>query len=216
MKFSSETVNILKNFSTINPSVLLKKGNAIRTISPQKTVMAVAETNDNFEGQAGIHDISRFLATLSLFDNPDVIFDENCFTVKGGKKRLSYTYTPENMIVVPPDKNIAVVDPEATFVCTWSDIESVVRASAILQLPEVAFISDGRNIVFASVNNKNPTADEFSVTVGENTNASEFRMIIKTDNLKLIPDDYTVTLSSKGMAHFQSKVVQYWTAIEAN
>lgn len=40
MKLSARTINILKNFSTINPSIVLKPGNTVTTISTNKTIMA--------------------------------------------------------------------------------------------------------------------------------------------------------------------------------
>ena len=39
MKISTETLNILKNFSTINSSLVVKQGNTIRTISPAKNIL---------------------------------------------------------------------------------------------------------------------------------------------------------------------------------
>ena len=71
MKFSTDTLSVLKNFSTINPSIVFKPGSVVRTISPQKTVMAAATIDETVETQAGVYDLSRFLSTLALFDNPD-------------------------------------------------------------------------------------------------------------------------------------------------
>jgi hypothetical protein len=215
MKFSSETLSVLKNFSQINPSVMFRPGQTIRTISPQKTVMAAANVSENFEKQAGVYDVSRFLATLSLFDDADIAFGDGRFDIKGKKSSLKYTYTAENMIVSPPDKDITVPDPEATLNLTWDDIESVIRAASVLGLPEIAFKSDGSTVSLAAVDSKNPTADTYDVTVAENGEFGEFTMYIKVDNLKLMPADYEVALSSAGMAHFKSSKVQYWIAINS-
>lgn len=215
MKFSNDTLSILKNFSTINPSVVFKPGSTIRTISPQKTVMAAATIGETVEQQAGVYDLSRFLATLSLFENPEVVFGTDRFTIKGGKSELKYTYTSESLIVSPPDKDIVVPDPEATINVSWQAIDSVIRATGVLQLPEVAFSSDGSTITLSAVDSKTSTADSYDVIIAEGVETPPFNMIIKTDNLKLVPTDYEVTLSSKGMAHFKSDKVQYWIAIES-
>lgn len=215
MKFSDETLSVLKNFSQINPSILFKPGQTIRTISPQKTVMASADVSESFDQKAGVYDVSRFLATLSLFDSPEVEFGENQFNIQGGKSNLKYTYTAENMIVTPPDRDIQLPEPDATFNLSWKDIDKVIKAAGVLQLPEVAFISEGGDISLAAVDSKNPTADNYSVEVTEGSGFSPFRMIIKVDNLKLIQADYDVALSSKGMAHFKSNKVQYWVAVES-
>jgi hypothetical protein len=215
MKFSNETMSVLKNFSSINPSIVFKSGSTIRTISPQKTVMAAATIGETVEQQAGVYDLSRFLATLSLFENPEVVFGTDRFTIKGGKSELKYTYTSESLIVSPPDKDIVVPDPEATINVSWQAIDSVIRATGVLQLPEVAFSSDGSTITLSAVDSKTSTADSYDVIIAEDVETPPFNMIIKTDNLKLVPTDYEVTLSSKGMAHFKSDKVQYWIAIES-
>jgi len=215
MKFSNETIGVLKNFSSINPSIVFNPGSVVRTISPQKTVMAAATISETIDTKAGVYDLSRLLATLSLFDKPEVSFGEEKFTIKGGKSEVNYTYTSESLIVSPPDNDISVPDPEATVSVTWQDIDSVLRATGVLQLPEVAFSSDGSTIKLSAVDSKTSTADKYEVVVAEDVSCSPFNMIIKTDNLKLVPTDYEVTLSSKGMAHFKSDVVQYWIAIES-
>ena len=216
MKLSNETISVLKNFSQINPSVLFKPGQTIRTISPQKTVMAAANVSEMFEKQAGVYDVNRFLATLSLFsDEPNVNFGESQFEISSGKSNVKYTYTSENMIVTPPDRDISIPNVDANAKIAWSTIDSVIRAAGVLGLPEIAFISDESGLSLAAVDSKNPTADTYSVAVEEDTGFEPFRMIIKVDNLKLLPSDYDVALSSSGMAHFKSEKVQYWIAIES-
>ena len=91
----------------------------------------------------------------------------------------------------------------------------MIRATGVLQLPEVAFSSDGSTITLSAVDSKTSTADSYDVIIAEDVETPPFNMIIKTDNLKLVPTDYEVTLSSKGMAHFKSDKVQYWIAIES-
>ncbi len=215
MKFSEKTVGVLKNFSSINPSIVFKPGSVVRTISPQKTVMAAATIGENVDKKAGVYDLSRLLATLSLFDDPEVSFGDEKFTIKSGKSEVNYTYTSESLIVSPPENDIQIPDPEATVNVSWKDIDSVIRATGVLQLPEVAFTSDGSSIKLSAVDSKVSTADKYEVVVAEGVSVQPFNMIIKTDNLKLVPTDYEVTLSSKGMAHFKSDLVQYWIAIES-
>jgi len=216
MNFSEDTISILKNFSSINPSVMLKPGNVIRTISPQKTVMSAATVEEDFDASAGIYDLSRFLATLSLFEQPEIDFQSNNFLVTDGRRGVKYTYASEAMIVTPPDKDITVPNPEVNVEVSWDDIQSVIRAAGVLQLPEISFSSDGEGIKLSAVDSKNPTADKYDVMISSETTSNEFEMIIKTDNLKLLPSDYDVSLSSKGMAHFKSTRIQYWIAIESN
>lgn len=214
MKFSENTLSVLKNFSGINPSVIFKPGNVIRTISPQKTVMSAAVIDETIASNAAVYDLSRFLATLSLFDNPDVEFTQNKFAITSDRTRVNYTYAAESMIISPPDKDINVPNPEVNVKVNWDDIQKVIRAASVLQLSEIAFRGDGQSVSLAAIDSKNPTADAFDVVVGDSE--SQFEMIIKVENLKLLPKNYDVSLSSKGMAHFKSEKIQYWVAIEKN
>ena len=93
-------------------------------------------------------------------------------------------------------------------------MQKVIRAASVLQLGEVAFKGDGEVVRLAAIDSKNPTADVFDVIVGES--GSVFEMIIKVENLRVMPKDYAVSLSSKGMAHFKSDKIQYYIAIEKN
>lgn len=214
MQFSDNTISVLKNFSGINPSILFKPGNTIRTISPQKTVMAEATINESIDSNAAIYDLSRFLATLSLFDNPDVEFADTKFSISSGRSRVNYTYAAESMIIAPPDKGIQLPTPEVVVNVNWEDIQKVIRAASVLQLGEIAFKGDGETVRLAAIDSKNPTADIFDVVVGESS--SHFEMIIKVENLRVMQNDYEVSLSSRGMAYFKSDKVKYWVAIEKN
>ena len=209
MKLSKDTVAILKNFATINPGIVLNPGNEIRTITSSKNMLAQAQIEETFDTKAGIFDISRFLATLSLFDDPDIEFGKDRFIVRSGRQRLSYTYTPESMIVTPGNLPGKVPSPDGTFLVSWADIESAIRSAGVLSLPEIAFQSDGEDVTMASVDTKNPTADTFSVTIAEGVNLPTFRRTVGIDFFKLLPRDYKIT-TSQNVISFESDTVQYW------
>ena len=46
MKLSDKTINLLKNFSTINQSILFKHGSKLRTISVMKNILAEATIDE--------------------------------------------------------------------------------------------------------------------------------------------------------------------------
>ena len=218
MQFSDTTLSILKNFSEINPSVLFKPGQSLRTISPQKTVMAAANVEETFDTPAAVYDLSRFLSTLSLFDKPNIDFENNNFRIKSsnGKAETTYTYASENMIVTPPENDISVPDIAATVNVTWDDLQKVIRAAGVLQLTEIQFAFDGNDVTLSAVDSKNPSSDTYSTALdAPDVSTNPFKILIKVENLKLIPGDYTIALSSKGITHFKSDTVQYWIACEA-
>ena len=80
MKLSNGTVTVLKNFSTINPNLVIKAGNTISTMSAMKNIVAKAKVEETFPQDFAIYDLNEFLASISLFTNPDLEF-KNDFVV---------------------------------------------------------------------------------------------------------------------------------------
>lgn len=215
MKFSNETISILKNFAMINPSIQFKPGSIIRTMHPQKSIMAMAKVTEEIEGKAAIYDLSRFLATLTLFDDPEVTFGDDKFIIASDRSKVSYTYAAEDMIVKASDKNIKLPSSDATFKLSWKDLDSVIKAAGVLKLSEICFTVEDDKITVSAVDVKNPTADSYSVVVAEEGAFTPCKVHVKVENLRLIASDYTVTLSSIGLAHFESPKVEYWIALAA-
>jgi hypothetical protein len=123
MKLSAETLTVLRNFASINQSILLKPGKTLATISPQKTVMAKATVEDEFPVQAGIYDLSKFLSVHSLYEDPDLQFSENFLAFVEGKSRAKYVYADPSMIITPPEKDVKLpsidVEVELTSAVKW-------------------------------------------------------------------------------------------------
>ena len=104
MKFSERTLTILKSFSTINKSILIKEGNVLKTVTPEKTLIASAIIGDQIPSQACVYDLSRFLSILGLYKDPDVEFHDKYFMIRDGKQRTKYVYADVSMIHAAPEK----------------------------------------------------------------------------------------------------------------
>jgi len=66
MYLSSETVQILKNLSTINQSILIKPGKQLNSMSVMKNILVKADIPEEFERTVAIYDLNQFLNCLSL------------------------------------------------------------------------------------------------------------------------------------------------------
>ena len=213
MKLSSETITILKNFSSINQSIIFKPGNVIKTISPQKTVMASATVTDEFPVEAGIYNLGRFLATIGLREAPELEFGESSVTISEGDSSSSVRYADASMIISPPDKEIKIPGVDVSVDVTADQFKEVLNAAGVLGLPEVAFVGEDGVCYLKAIDSANPSADSHRIRVGETDDT--FTLIIKTENLNILPGDYTVELSSKGISKFTGKNVTYFIAIES-
>lgn len=218
MQISEDTFNILKNFSTINPSIALKQGNTIRTVSEQKNILAQAVVSETFPVDFAIYELNQFLGLASLFEDPDFAFGGTDVTIRDAKNsRSRYTYTDPSMVTSPPEKNIEIPSIEVEFSMTASDLKAVVSAAHQLGLPEVVVRGGGTGVSLVATDTKNPTSNEYSRDVAP-SNGAVFQMVFKTENLKFISGDYEVKISKAGIAHFQCSTmnIQYWVATEAN
>jgi hypothetical protein len=212
MKFSERTITILKSFSTINKSILMKEGNTLKTVTPEKTLIASATITDTIPSQACIYDLSRFLSILSLYKDPDVEFNDTHFMIKDGKRKTKYVYANITMIHAAPEKEIQLPSADVVVDVSWEDMQSVIKAAGVLQFSEVAFVGQGGKIYLKAVDSANENSDDYGVEIGETSD--EFKIVIKTDNLKLLPQDYKVTLCAKGISEFKGEGVTYFVAID--
>jgi len=219
MKLSKHTLNMLKNFSDINMSIEIKKGNVLRTVSVQKNILAQAELEDEFPKDFAIYELNRFLGAVSLFDDPELEFNAKSVNIGTTKHSADYVYCDPSMIVTPPENNITFPDPEVKFTLTQDSLSQVMRASNVLGTPEIAIEggphpNDSIRIKALDVNND--STDTFQVVLDEKSGHT-FRFVFKTENMKMIPGNYDVEISSKGISHFslQGTELQYWIATES-
>ena len=219
MKLSKHTLNMLKNFSDINMSIEIKEGNILRTVSVQKNILAQAELEDSFPQDFAIYELNRFLGAVSLFDDPEFQFNGKSANIGTTKHSVDYVYCDPSMIVTPPENNITFPDPEVKFVLSQDALSQVMKASNVLGTPEIAVEggpapADSIRIKALDVNND--STDTFQVVLDENS-GDKFRFVFKTENMKMIPGNYDVEISSKGISHFtlQGQNLQYWIATES-
>lgn len=214
MQLSQETTSVLKNFASINPNLLVKPGKSLRTISPTKSVMARAIVDESFDKGFAIFDLSQFLGRLSLFDKPELTISDSFMEISEGEEYSEFAFAAPENIVAPPEKEITLPKAEINFELTEKDFSKVMKAMSVSGLPEIAVTGEDGKLSLQAIDSKGVSKDVFTINIGKTKLA--FRMIFRADNLKIIPGDYTVAISSKGLAHFKSEKVEYWIAVEQN
>lgn len=212
MKIDPKTIQVLKNFSTINPSLICKPGSSLETISPAKTVMGMATVPDTFPIKFAIYNLSQFIGCVSMFQNPDLEFGNQAVLITDSNKRFTYYYADPSVIVGPPEKKLVMPSPDASFTLLNKDLQEVLKALGILGLPEIAFVGDGDTVSVEAVDSKASSSNRYAVTVGKT--AATFRAIFKAENIKIMPSDYQVEISSHGLAKFTGDPCAYFVAIE--
>jgi len=220
MKLSKHTLNMLKNFSDINMSIEIKKGNVLRTVSVQKNILAQAELEEEFPQDFAIYELNRFLGAISLFDDPEFKFNGKSTNIGTAKHSVDYVYCDPSMIVTPPENNITFPEPEVKFQLSQDALSQIMKASNVLGTPEIA-VEGGPHpndvIRLKALDVNNDSTDTFKVVLDERSD-NEFRFVFKTENMKMLPGNYDVEISSKGISHFtmQGQKLQYWIATESS
>lgn len=213
MKIDNNTINVLKNFATINPSIVIKEGNILETISSTKTIKAKATVPTDFPRRFAIYNLSRFISTLSLLDEPNIEFGETSLTFSDGCKSVQLTYSDESTIIKVPEKNLKLPTVDISVKLSNENLKAVEKALGVLSVPEIIFSGRNGKVYLEAADSKNPSGDFYSIEIGEAFN--NFRAIFKSENVKILPGDYTVDISSKGISMFYNNDVEYFIAVES-
>ena len=218
MKLSARTIQILKSFAQINPSLIFAPGNELKTISPLKTMVAQATIAETIPQEFAIWDLSKFLGVLSLFEDPDLEINEKYITIKSGKSKLNYVYCSPDMVTQPPKKMVDIPADAVEKNLPSAILQSLMKAVGVLQLPDIAFVGRDGNFSIEALDSKpkNPNdetiSNSYAITVGETVKT--FKMIMKADNMKIMNEEYTLKISPQGLCHFKGSDVEYWIACE--
>ena len=215
MKLSDKTLTLLKNFSSINQSILFKKGSSLRTISVMKNILAEATIEEDLPTDFGIYDLNQFLNGLSLHHQPDLDFENNGHVViREGKSRTKYFFADPNVIVTPPDKDITLPSEDVSFELSTTHLDKLLKAAAVYQLTDLAVVG-GEGVVKIIVHDKkNDTSNTYAVIVGETDKTFSFNF--KVENIKILPGTYDVVVSQKLLSRFTCRDydLKYFIALE--
>ena len=215
MNLSDKTLTILKNFAGVNNSILVKKGNQLRTISVAKNILAEAEIEEDFPRQFGIYDLNQFLNGLSLHQDPDLDFEnETYLNIREGKRRAKYFFADPQVIISPPEKEITLPSEDVHFQLESTSLDKLLKAAAVYQLPDFSVIGEAGVVKLVVRDKKNDTSNSYSVIVGET--GKQFTFNFKVENIKIIPGSYDVVVSSKLLSQFTNSQynLKYFIALE--
>ena len=218
MQITRQTIDILKNFSDINSSILIKPGSELQTIAAMKNILAKSKITEDFQTQFAIYDLPEFLnlVTSSTFEGADLVFEESSVRLNNGRAFSRYFYADESTII-SPQKTLEMPDPEITFELFAEDLATAKNMVSILQKPDISISSDGETISIGVIDKKDIASNDFRMTVGEG-NGDTYTMYFKNENIKVLKGNYTVSISSQGISHFSNNdiPVEYWIALEAD
>lgn len=213
MKLSNGTINVLKNFSTINQNLVIKEGSDISTMSAMKNIVAKAKVEEDFTKEFAIYDLNEFLSALSLFGTPDLDFQDDyvVITEEGSAKSLKYWYSDPS-VVTTPTKDITMPSNEVKFDFSSDSLAEITKAASVIGAPDMV-LENGKLRV---TDKKNTTANDYATELDVPDSDVDYKFWFKVENLKLLPGSYSVEVSSKNISRFSNSNVdiEYYIALE--
>jgi len=218
MELSDTTLNVLKNYSTINPNIVITEGNTVKTISVARNVLSKAELPEEFPASFGIYDLSEFLNVLSLVDSPRLKFEKDYVTVgdSTGRSSVKYFFSDPEMLT-SPGKDINMPEADVKFSLDTDTLGKVKRAAAALGHDEISISPTTGAVRLSVIDSKDATSNAFSIDVeGTYPEGVDFNFIMNVSNLKVVNEDFEVGISSKLISQFTSKqsAIEYFIALE--
>lgn len=218
MELTDTTLNILKNYATINPNIVITEGNTLKTISVARNVLSSAETTESFPQTFGIYDLNEFLNVLSLVDEPRLKFESDYVVVgdSTGRSSVKYFFSDPEMLT-SPGRNIDMPEAEVKFTLDTDTLGKVKRAAAALGHENISITPATGAVCLTVTDTEDRTSNTFSIEVeGTYPEGVEFNFVLNVGNVKVINEDYDVEVSSKLISHFKSKqsTIEYFIAVE--
>ena len=215
MKLSENTLAVLKNFASINSGVVLSAGKGQRTISPEKSILVEATLDDDIPTQFGIYDLNQFLGNLTTLRNPELTFNKDTVTLDDGELSFDYRACSSNLIITPPEKELVLKTIDVTFSLPNDTLQKLLKVATMNSLPNLSVVGKNGQLLLKIHERANDTSNQGSIKIGEYA-GQDFTASFKTDNLKLLPNDYTVEIQKGAFAKFENaaKTLKYFIALE--
>jgi len=217
MKLNTQTLDVLKNFSTINQNLVVKQGSQLSTIAEAKNIIAIATIEETFDREFGVYDLSEFLGMHNLVgESPQLEFSESSVEFSSGRSKATYRFADQS-ILTSPKSAVKMPTAELTVTITADDLAQVRKAASVVGHSIVSIKGDNGVVSLSVVDPKNSSSNSFSIVIDENNNQkADFDLQFLISNLKVITGDYTVDVSSKLISHWvhSSVKVEYFIALE--
>ena len=216
---SKKTIDVLQNFSTINSSIVFRKGSTVRTISNAENILAKFTGEEVFPTDFAIYDLSQFLSGISLFNDPQLEFTSSDFvSIRGGRQSAKYYFSdPEITLKSAPEKNVNFPGADLQFNLTKEDLNSLHRASAVYGLPDITFESEeGEDTIKIILSDQeNDTSNTYDITV-VGCSTGNYSLNLKIENIRVLPGDYNVKVSQHLISEWTNSNVDltYYIALE--
>lgn len=216
MKLSERTLSVLKNFAAVNSGVVLRKGKVQKTISPERSILVEATLDDEFPVEFGIYDLNQFLGLITTLKNPELTFTKEEVVLNDGRFSFNYRSSAPSLIITPPEKELALKQVDVAFDLTNTDLSLLLKTASMSSLPNLTVKAKNGELGLQTHERANDSSNFGYMKLADQADLKDFVASFKTENLKLIPDDYKVEIQAGAFAKFVNvkEDLVYFIALE--
>ena len=218
MKISNLTLEVLKNFASINQNIVVRAGQPVKTIAQAKNVLAQFDAPEDFPVDFGIYDLNEFLAAVNLIEDAELEFTSKNVVVKNATSQISYTFSSPEILTTAPEKAVEMPSSDVVVTISESDLAQVRRVASVFGHTELAVVGDKNGAKLSVLDTTNATANTFETTLSDvKSDLDEYSFVVNIPNLKLISGDYEVTFSKALISLWEHSTypVSYHVALDA-
>lgn len=221
MKFSKETIAILRNFSQINSNIVIEPGSEIRTRNETKSIGARYVCPEIFDKEIALFSLNDFISINSIFKDPEIELGDKSLTLTDdfGKQKIIYA---NKAALTYADKVPGALEYNHQFELSTDLLQRLKQAIAANGFEYIAFnSSNGRFSVIAGDLNRDtkefdPTSNLYTIEI-EGETKQDFNIILATNDLIMLNNDYTVGIyftDKAKIVHFFTTNLDYWISLQ--
>ena len=214
MKLTPKTLQVLKNFSSINQSIIINAGHELISVSDSKVCIAYAEIEEEFPIDFAIYDINKFINSINLLKDAEIEFSDDYLTLTNADSSIQYFYSDPDVLTQHPKAKFELPSVDIEYLLTADHMSAMMKASNNLDLPDVSIIADGKTSKLVVHNSLNKGCNKFSINLGGTTDL--YTANFKIEYFKFLPGAYYMEISNQKISKFTNEDIDltYFVALE--
>ena len=197
--YSEAEINCLRNFSTINASMIMEP-EGFKVINTSKSVIAYYSFEKPYDFESyGIYETSDFLAAIGAMSTPQIEVNPKYLTITDGTSKLKYFTTAKTLLPEVPDvaTKFNKLTYDLDFTITADKLAALLKMATILKSKYIFLESVDKNIRITAGDELDSSNNNYEILIDVGVKASTLKTpakLLLTD-FKIMPGEFKVLLT---------------------
>lgn len=212
---SEQTINIVKNFASIQKGMLFKRGTNQSTTDIDRTIFAETVILEDIPREFAIFDCIQWLNVLDTMKAPILDLHDTHMIIREANSgtQIRYMYAAPSMISIE-NRKINMLGEPVQFEMTDDDLSKLRSMSRLFQTEEFTVKVKGDQLEFGTESNSSNSY--LSKKEISNPRQVQANLFFKMNHLKLIKGPYKVDLYEKASRFTHTELnLNYWVVSQA-